>query len=136
MSGAGRKVYPPSDPLDLSKLPALDLSKPKAMMALQQAGLTGALMVKYLAEWDKCKRLGGVPTDRPPPEPSTRDMSLQQILEEKGGMDLARRSVVYIEGVSGTVEKTVVGADGEEETIDVHIEHLASMVIKLDTAAC
>ena len=29
VSGAGREVYPPSDPLDLSKLPALDLSKPK-----------------------------------------------------------------------------------------------------------
>ena len=45
--------------------------------------------------------------------------------------------IVDVEGVSGTVEKTVVdAATGEEEVIDVHIEHLAPMVIKLDTAAC
>ena len=55
------------------------------------------LQVKYLAEWDKYKKLGGVPTDLPPPEPSTRDMSLRQILTEKGGLDLAARTIVYVE---------------------------------------
>lgn len=59
------RVFPPVEALDVSKLPALDMTKPKAMIALQRQGIKGSLLMKYLAEWDKYKRVGGLPADLP-----------------------------------------------------------------------
>ena len=41
------RVYPVPEVVDLRKLPSLELSKPKAMMALTQAGIRGAPMMKF-----------------------------------------------------------------------------------------
>ena len=49
-------VYPPAVVVDTAKLPPLDISKPKAMQALMRAGLGGAVMMKYLGEWEKVIR--------------------------------------------------------------------------------
>lgn len=59
------RVYPPVQALDFTKLPPLDLTKPKAMMHLQRQGVKGGLMMKYLTEWSKFKASGALPVDLP-----------------------------------------------------------------------
>ncbi|KAJ8604786.1 hypothetical protein CTAYLR_001047 [Chrysophaeum taylorii] len=125
------RVYPPVQTLDLSKLPPLDLSKPKAMVALQKSGIAGALAMKYLAAWDKYKTQGGLPADLPPPERSTADMTIKEILELKGNLDLSGRRRVLLDGLSCSV---VAPKQLDEDAMDVDeidVEKLAPVLINL-----
>ena len=92
-------------PVDLAKLPALDLPKGKAMMELTKAGIRGAMTMKYLNEWSKYKASGGLPAVLPAPEPSAKDLTLRAILEAKGNMDLASRKRVLLDGLSCSITR-------------------------------
>lgn len=124
------RVYPPVETIDLSKLPALDLTKPKAMVALQRAGVKGSVMMKYLTEWDKYRKLGALPDDIPTPERSTADMTLREILEIKGNVDLAGRRRVLLDGLNCSVKPNSSG-DDDMDVDEVDVEKLAPILLLL-----
>mmetsp|Transcript_12120 Transcript_12120/g.36413 ORF Transcript_12120/g.36413 Transcript_12120/m.36413 type:complete len:1221 (+) Transcript_12120:148-3810(+) len=128
------RVYPVPEVVDLSKLPPLDLTKPKAMMALTRAGIRGGATMKYLNEWSKYKQLGALPTDLPPPEPSAADMTLREILQAKGKMALGHRTRVLLDGLSCSVSRPAPNAMDTDQTYDedFDVEKLAPVLLKLN----
>jgi len=127
------RVYPPVVALDLRNLPDLALSKPRAMMALQQAGIKGALLMSYLAEFDKYKKLGALPDHLPPPERSTADMTILEILQLKGHLDLTARRRVLLDGLSCSLPADALPDHGDTmmDLDDIDVERLAPVLIKL-----
>jgi len=146
------RVYPVPEVVDLRKLPSLELSKPKAMMALTQAGIRGAPMMKrlparkrpssspcepsrrYLNEWSKYKQLGGLPADLPEPGPDLAAMPLRDILEARGNMALGHRSRVLLDGLSCSVARPAAASDamGDEDFEDCDVEKLAPVLLKIN----
>ena len=126
------RVYPAPVAVDLRKLPSLELSKPQAMMALQKQRV-GGLMMKYLSEWSRYKQLGSLPDNIPEPERSTAEMTLREILEVKGKMQLGHKRRVILDGLSCSVTRaspSAMDTDApNEEEFDV--EKLAPVLLKL-----
>eukprot|EP00633_Aureoumbra_lagunensis_P004728 CAMPEP_0197315192 /NCGR_PEP_ID=MMETSP0891-20130614/37150_1 /TAXON_ID=44058 ORGANISM="Aureoumbra lagunensis, Strain CCMP1510" /NCGR_SAMPLE_ID=MMETSP0891 /ASSEMBLY_ACC=CAM_ASM_000534 /LENGTH=1066 /DNA_ID=CAMNT_0042804029 /DNA_START=460 /DNA_END=3660 /DNA_ORIENTATION=+ len=126
------RVYPPIEQLDLNKLPDLTLSKPKAMMYLQQThGLRGSSMMKYLAEWDKYRKIGHLPENFPPPEKSTAEMTLIEILQIKGNLDLTGRKRVLLDGLSCSIAPAKPDDTDSMDVDEVDVEKLAPVLLKL-----
>ena len=137
------RVFPFVEPVDLAKLPALDLPKGKAMMELTKAGIRGAMTMKYLNEWSKYKALGGLPAVLPAPEPSAKDLTLRAILEAKGNMNLASRKRVLLDGLSCSITRPAkvdanamdTDAGGMDLDEDCDVEKLAPVLLKLNIGA-
>jgi len=126
------RVYPAPVAVDLRKLPSLELSKPQAMMALQKQRV-GGLMMKYLSEWSRYKQLGSLPDNIPEPERSTAEMTLREILEVKGKMQLGHKRRVILDGLSCSVTRASPSAmDTDEPTEEeFDVEKLAPVLLKL-----
>ena len=121
------RVFPFVEPVDLRKLPPLDLPKGKAMMELTKAGVRGADTMKYLNEWSKYKALGKLPDVLPDPGPSPKTMTLREILVAKGNMDLESRKRVLLDGLSCSISRP---AKPEPNAMDV--EHAGTMDLDED----
>ena len=102
------------------------------MMALQKQGV-GGLMMKYLSEWSRYKQLGSLPDNIPEPERSTAEMTLREILEVKGKMQLGHKRRVILDGLSCSVTRaspSAMDTDApNEEEFDV--EKLAPVLLRL-----
>lgn len=73
------QVFPPPKIIDASNLPALDLTQPAALQAIQKNAAIGpADKMRYFGEWQKAKNTGQMPAA--PTDVVTGDMSLKDML--------------------------------------------------------
>ncbi|KAH8097928.1 ubiquitin activating enzyme [Aureococcus anophagefferens] len=124
------RVFPFVEPVDLAKLPALDLPKGKAMMELTKAGIRGAMTMKYLNEWSKYKALGFA-------------RGAARAGAAKGNMNLASRKRVLLDGLSCSITRPAkvdanamdTDAGGMDLDEDCDVEKLAPVLLKLNIGA-
>ena len=90
-------------------------------------------MMNYLSEWRRYKQLGILPDNIPEAVRSTVDMTLREILEVKGKMQLGHKRRVILDGLSCSVTRaspSAMDTDApNEEEFDV--EKLAPVLLKL-----
>merc|ERR1719258_446809 len=83
--------------------------------------------------WSRYKQLGSLPADLPEPERSTAEMTLREILEVKGKMQLGHKRRVILDGLSCSVTRaspSAMDTDApNEEEFDV--EKLAPVLLRL-----
>jgi ubiquitin-activating enzyme E1 len=90
-------VYPPKPTFDESVLPELDLPKNKAFMAIRaNNAIPQKDKMTVLALWEKAKSTGQMPEKTR----STLEMTITELLREKGGVDTEGRSLLWLEGIS------------------------------------
>ncbi|KAJ1455118.1 hypothetical protein M885DRAFT_497769 [Pelagophyceae sp. CCMP2097] len=124
------RVYPVPAAVDFASLPALNLTKPQAMAALMRGGLRGAAMMRHLAEWEKCKKCGALPAATPGNK-ALEDMTIREILEIKGKLDVASRRFVILDGLSCSTASANQLGDAMDLDEDCDVEKLAPVVITL-----
>ena len=100
---------------------------------LLQKQRVGGLMMKYLSEWSRYKQLGSLPDNIPEPERSTAEMTLREILEVKGKVQLGHKRRVILDGLSCSVTRASPSAmDTDEPTEEeFDVEKLAPVLLKL-----
>lgn len=102
-SGRGVTLYPVST-MDLSLLPAFDMSKGQAMMALQKdKRVPRSEMMKFLSKWEELKNSGGAAAAGAAAggaAPGGKDATLATLLETKGELKLAGRKMLLLNGIS------------------------------------
>jgi ubiquitin-activating enzyme E1 len=109
-------VYPPKPTFDESVLPELDLPKNKAFMAIRSNNaIPQKDKMTVLALWEKAKATGQMPQKTK----STLEMTITELLSEKGGVDITGRSLLWLEGISfvGTVA-TMPSPDTPEGSLE------------------
>jgi ubiquitin-activating enzyme E1 len=115
-------VYPPKPVFDASVLPALDLPKNKAFMAIRSnAAVPQKDKMAVLALWEKAKTTGAMPEA----SKSTLEMTITELLSTKGGVDIEGKSLLWLEGISfqGTAD-TCPTADtppGSLDGVDIEV---------------
>jgi len=90
-------VFPPKPVVDPSVLPALDLPQNKAFMEIRaNAAIKQGDKMLVLGLWQKAKASGVIPA----PAKSTLDMTITELLREKGGVQTEGRQLLWLEGIS------------------------------------
>mmetsp|Transcript_49018 Transcript_49018/g.138701 ORF Transcript_49018/g.138701 Transcript_49018/m.138701 type:complete len:1126 (-) Transcript_49018:239-3616(-) len=93
------QVYPPKASYDASVLPALDASQGVAFKEIRaNPAIANKDNMMVLSMWQKAKKTG----EMPQPVKSTLDMKLTELLAEKGGMDIAGRKLLLVDGMQLT----------------------------------
>lgn len=132
------KIYPPEAILDISLLPALDLSKAQATQALMRTAAAKPLQ-KYIALWEKCKEAGVVSAPSAA-DVITADTTIREILlrMEQRGIAKEMEKAVDARAVTGIEQRriwVVPGPDGPS-CVDAAsgdtVEYLASLKFLLD----
>ena len=115
-------VYPPKPSVDPAHLPALDLPQNKAFMEIRaNAAVAQKDKMTVLGAWQKAKATGQMPVARK----STLEMTITELLAEKGGVAVEGRQLLWLEGISfvGTSETapTADTAPGSLEGVDIEV---------------
>lgn len=97
-------VYPPRRTYNASNLPPLDLARNQAFMAIQKNGdiPRSDKQIAFNA-WQQAQKSG----EYPPAKKSTLDMTVLDLLAERGGVDISGRRLLEVGGINFSDAKGV-----------------------------